>query len=172
MNTDNDLLNESMGKFNEFASAAKSTLAAQDWGTWSKQSRPIASFTCLGLSVVTLFLFGHFFGCLYAFAVGLFIGIFEIEWFCTTFPMINVVKDPLVENGIESLAGRGCMFVFASFPFFNGSMTPLYIAGVVVLLSGITHLLEIFTNSKSSSRENDSLTDYGSYANGNGTFSG
>ena len=55
-----DLLNESMGKFNEFASAAKSTLAAQEWGTWSKQSRPIASFTCLGLSVVTLFLFGHF----------------------------------------------------------------------------------------------------------------
>jgi len=86
----------------------------------------------------------------------------DIELIYNSIPGISIIRNPLLANGIDTLAGKGCTMIFSSIGFFTGTFSPLYIAGIVILLSGVTHLLEIFMSKGGS--EADGLTDVNNYS--------
>ena len=148
--SEDSVLNESFTKVKEFADMAGQKLGTVEWQQYADMSRPIVAWTCLGLGIVTLFLFGHLLSCIYALVVGFLIGIMEVDIIYSmvvgSVPQVTEIKETLKKTGLSSEhpGSLGVCYVFASLPFLSGSFTPLYFVGLVVMASGVMHVLSIF----------------------------
>jgi hypothetical protein len=142
-----------MTKVKEFTSQTWSKLGTTDWKVISVTSRPIVAYSSLGLGLVTLFLFGHFFSCIYVLCVGAVIGIMEVEFIYSALPQLESVRTQLMTSGLDTDGARGVCYILASFGFFTNGFTPLYLGGLVILGSGISHILAIFVTPESSGYE-------------------
>jgi len=145
-----NVLNESFAKVKEFADVAGQKLGTVEWQRYADMSRPIVAWTCLGLGVVTLFLFGHLFSCIYALVVGFLIGVMEVDIIYSmvvgSVPQVGDIKETFKKSGLSSEhpGSLGVCYVFASLPLLSGSFTPLYFAGLSVMASGVMHVFSIF----------------------------
>jgi hypothetical protein len=148
--SNDSVLDSSISKVKDFADMAGAKISTVNWVEYAAMSRPVCAWTCLGLSLVTLFLFGHFMACIYALVVGTLIGIMEVDVIYNmvigAVPQIGDVKETFRKNGLGSdhPGSLGVCYVFASLPFFTGSFTPLYFSGLTICASGAMHIMSIF----------------------------
>jgi hypothetical protein len=103
---------------------------------------------------------GHFWYCLYGVAVGICIGILDVEVIWRSIPNMPAIRDTLLENGLDKAAVKGFLYLFSSFGFFTGSWTMLSLAGIIIFIAGLTNLCSVWlTGGSPSNRESYSDLD-------------